>query len=146
MLDQLNSPETNQGLLTSYHQVSYSDRNENFETTLNLHVVANPVTNFVNVFKLTLNHFNSHQKTGEFAVYIKAEGISSKLYKEEYERHYAIKELYKILEDMKIISQEDLSENLHIEIGLFYEKRAVFALHINIDNVDEMSDCMFVYI
>lgn len=125
--------------MTGYYQVQYTDNDENFGLSVDTHVIANPLTNFVNVYQISINWFNSYAKAHDFSIYVKAEGISKKFIKEYHEKHYPVQELVRILKESKIpLKTDEDDEQLSIEIIIYYLGKAIYSLQLNEQNADEI--------
>ncbi|GLV31667.1 crossveinless d [Carabus blaptoides fortunei] len=139
ILQKLTPPASNKGLMTGYYQIQYTDNTENFGLSAVAHVIANPLTNFVNVYQISFNWFNSYAKSHDFSIYVKAEGISKKFIKEYHEKHFPVQDLFKILTESKIpMKTDDEDDHLNIEIIIYYLGKAIYTLQLNEQNADEI--------
>ncbi|GLV33964.1 crossveinless d [Carabus blaptoides fortunei] len=128
---------------TGNYRIAYTDAAPNFGSSFQARLVANPITNLVNVVQLSYNQFAFSMNLGTYTAYIKLDGIADILFVGSYlsdrpNDEIAIPQLVELIKKFNYKIVDDL--DIHIEVVLFSDDRAVFGMHINKDNLEKYTE------
>ncbi|GLV31871.1 crossveinless d [Carabus blaptoides fortunei] len=133
----INIPSYHETWTTGNYRIGYSDAKPTFGRYFHASLIANPVTNAINVIQLGSNQFGMTMSPSAYILYLRLDGVADNIFsfilKGKDPSTIEFPELVKILSKFNYKLIED--QKMHIEVVLFCDYRVVFGMQINQANV-----------
>lgn len=136
--DSVHIPSYYEAWTTGNYRIAYTDTAPNFGRYFQASLIANPVTNGINVMQLSYNKFAMSMDLGTYTLYLRLDGVADFIFTDilkarDIEETAIIPELLEIL--MKSNYKHVEEHKMHIEVVLFCDSSAVFGMQLNKDNI-----------
>lgn len=137
--DSVHIPSYYEAWTTGNYRIAYTDTEPNFGRYFQASLIANPITNGINVMQLSYNKFAMAMDLGTYTLYLRLDGVADFIFANilktrDISEEAIIPELFEIL--MKSNYKPLEKYKIHIEVVLYSDSTAVFGMQLNPDNIE----------
>ncbi|GLV31869.1 crossveinless d [Carabus blaptoides fortunei] len=132
IVPQLKKPVAMKSLMTGNYYMGYHNH---IGTDIDTISIANPETNCPSYVHMSLkNYLDEHNRLDSYSFYLRiGNNFHRRIFYAWNGANYPVKDLLKIIQMAKV-ALKDLRRDVHIEIGLLYDNRAVFTMFADESN------------